>query len=295
MGVEVRGAVEPRDVADLARRAEAAGGQAVLVVAPFLSPRTCRLLREAGLGHADLTGNVRLALSEPGLFLETTGETRNPWRTPRPLTSLKGPAAARAVRALCDFRPPYGTSELAAKARASLATTSRVVSFLAREALLETRGRGQVVTVAWRDLIRRWTEDYSLLRTNAVARYLQPRGLGVLEDALRSLRQPYAVTGALALPDEAAIAPPRMAAVFVEDSVALARALDLVPSDDGANVLLIEPFGPVVFDRQETRNGLVCAALSQVAADLLTSPGRGPSEGEALPRWMAEREDAWRA
>jgi hypothetical protein len=36
-------------------------------------------------------------------------------------------------------------------------------------------------------------------------------------------------------------------------------------------------------------------ALSQVAADLLTSPGRGPNEAEALMEWMRNNEDSWRA
>lgn len=62
----------------------------------------------------------------------------------------------------------------------------------------------------------------------------------------------------------------------------------------GANVLLAEPFSPALMQRTETRDGLRCAALSQVAADLLTSPGRGPAEGEALIAWMRENEDAWR-
>lgn len=43
------------------------------------------------------------------------------------------------------------------------------------------------------------------------------------------------------------------------------------------------------------RNGLTVAALSQVAADLLTGPGREPSEGEELLIWMKDNEDAWRA
>ena len=43
------------------------------------------------------------------------------------------------------------------------------------------------------------------------------------------------------------------------------------------------------------RDGLTYAAPAQVAADLLTSPGRGPAEGEALIEWMAQNEGAWRA
>lgn len=42
------------------------------------------------------------------------------------------------------------------------------------------------------------------------------------------------------------------------------------------------------------RDGVWYAAPSQVAADLLTSPGRGPAEGEELIGWMMSNEDKWR-
>ena len=75
---------------------------------------------------------------------------------------------------------------------------------------------------------------------------------------------------------------------------AMAADLALTPTDSGTNVLLVEPFSPVLMQRTEARDGLRCAALSQVAADLLASPGRGPAEGDALVAWMRENEDAWR-
>lgn len=37
---------------------------------------------------------------------------------------------------------------------------------------------------------------------------------------------------------------------------------------------------------------LLTAALSQAAADLLTSPGRGPNEGDVLMQWLQENENA---
>ena len=43
------------------------------------------------------------------------------------------------------------------------------------------------------------------------------------------------------------------------------------------------------------RGDVKVAALGQVAADLLTSPGRGPDEAEALIDWMQQNEGAWRA
>lgn len=43
------------------------------------------------------------------------------------------------------------------------------------------------------------------------------------------------------------------------------------------------------------REAITYAAASQVAVDLLTGPGRGPAEGDALIEWMEQNEDAWRS
>jgi hypothetical protein len=83
--------------------------------------------------------------------------------------------------------------------------------------------------------------------------------------------------------------------IYTPDIVALAEQLDLRPAERGANVILLEPFDAVVFERTSQRGEVICAAFGQVAPDLLTSPGRGPAEGEELLRWMAENENAWRA
>ncbi len=42
------------------------------------------------------------------------------------------------------------------------------------------------------------------------------------------------------------------------------------------------------------KDGLRCVAASQLTADLLTGPGREPSQGEEMLDWMKENEDAWR-
>lgn len=73
-----------------------------------------------------------------------------------------------------------------------------------------------------------------------------------------------------------------------------ADKLGLRPSDMGANACLVEPYDPVVFERTMLRDELVTGSPSQVAADLLTGPGREPSEGEELLDWMKSNDDAWR-
>ena len=59
-------------------------------------------------------------------------------------------------------------------------------------------------------------------------------------------------------------------------------------------MLLLLPNDEWAFEGAQEEEGLLYAAPSQVAADLLTSPGRGPAEGEELIRWMAENQEKWR-
>lgn len=266
-----------------------------LVLAPFLGPRTRQLLAEAGASYADATGNLRLAMDAPALYVESSGADTDPWKEPQSgLRSLKGPAAGRVVRALCDFRPPFGILELAQRSGTPASSVSRVVALLEREALLTRDAMGAVTEVKWRELIERWTRDYGLLTSNTVSTYLEPRGLDALLRKLPAAAWPYAVTGSLAAARVAPLAPPRLATVYVRSTDTAAADLALRPAERGANVLLIEPFDAVVFDRTSEGDGAAYAALSQAAADLLTGPGRGPEEGQGLLVWMEENEDAWR-
>ncbi|MCA1706246.1 MAG: hypothetical protein LC808_24470, partial [Actinobacteria bacterium] len=125
--IEAKSRVEPKDVDYLAATLRPTADQPVLIAAPFLSPRTRERLKNSGFAYADLTGNVRLALSEPGLFIETTGATENPEPTQRDRKSLKGAKAGRLVRALCDFRPPVGLRELGKRAGVDPGYASRLV------------------------------------------------------------------------------------------------------------------------------------------------------------------------
>jgi len=66
-------------------------------------------------------------------------------------------------------------------------------------------------------------------------------------------------------------------------------------------VWLLEPFDTVVFERTqslsfgpEPQTSIVAASPSQVVADLMTSPGRGPQEADALVERMKGTEHAWR-
>jgi hypothetical protein len=294
LAVEAKQKLEPRDVPAVLDQLRETAGASPFVVAPFLASRTREKIVAGGAGYIDATGNLRLALDRPAVFVEAVGERTNPWREERPLRSLRGSRAGRVVRALCDFRPPYGVRELAERADVSPASVSRVADLLARDALITRDERGGVQGVDWPALLRRWTEDYSFTESNRTETFLEPRGMQPLLDKLAASRLEYAVTGSLAAAQVATAAPARLATIYVPAIDAAANVLELRAAETGANVLLAEPFDAVALERTRETGGITLAGLSQVAADLLTSPGRAPAEAEALIEWMRANEDAWR-
>ncbi len=309
LAVEARASLYPRDTYALSsevgslwlrppvpkgRVASIPGVDGVLVMSRFLTARTRTMLESVGFSYADATGNLRIATRVPPIFIELCGAKSNPWADDRPLRSLRGPASARVVRALLEFRPPYPLRQLADTAGLPLGSASRVVALLVSEAVIERSGRGPIEKVDWKGLLRRWTEDYSLLEANRARFFLEPRGPRALEARLREFDAPYAVTGSLAAARRAEVAPAALAAVYVPNIDKAATRLGLREAPTGGNVVLIEPLADVVFERTWDQDGITFAALPQVAADLLTSPGRGPAEAEALIVWMEGNQDAWR-
>lgn len=301
--IEAKRLLTPRDVPqvleqlnDYLRVQESTVPTEKMVVARYLPPSTRERLEEQGASYADATGNLWVMLDRPALFLRDRGADKDPWRSPgRPRGTLKGPSAARVVRALVDFAPPLTVPELASRSGASLGATYRVVEFLEQEALIERRPRGPIISTDWRRLLERWSEDYGFQRSNAVVSCLQPRGLVALMNALRSAEElPYALTGSLAAERFAPYASPRLAMIYVDDLQQAIERLDLRQASTGANVLLAAGEYDVVFDRTLNIDGLNIAAPSQIVVDLLTGPGRSAAEALALLDWMQAHEREWR-
>ncbi len=291
---DVLAAVEQlRSMADRARISTAVP----ILVARYLPPTTRERLEKERVAYADATGNLRLQVDKPALFMRDVGEGRDPWRGPgRPRGTLKGPAAARVVRALVDFSPPYALPELVRRSGASTGATYRVVAFLEEEGLVEREPRGPILAVHWRRLIERWSQDYEFQRSDVVESLLFPRGIEALPAALRSAKDlRYVLSGSLAARHLAPHAPPRFAMLYVDDVGAARERLGLRPVDRGANVLVAANRDAISFLRARRVDGVTTAAPSQIAVDLLTGPGRSPSEGQALLDWMEANERTWRA
>lgn len=300
---QVKRLINTRDVSTLVEQlrkaADTAGSPSpvLLLVARYLAPATRERIVESGAGYIDLTGNLYIAADNPPLILRDRGADKDPWRGPgRPRATLNGPPAARVVRALIDFTPPYTVPELAERAQTSTGTVYRVVDFLEEEGLIERNKRGPITAVRWRSILERWSRDYEFAESNIVATYLEPRGLPALQDRLRREKSlDYAITGSMAVEDAARYAPTRLAMIYVRDLKSAAEKLGLRSTSTGGNVVLAAGDYDVVFERTRQMNGLRCAALSQVAVDLLTGPGRNPSEAAQLLDWMERNESGWRS
>ena len=131
--VEAKNRIFPRDVAQLKTRLSRYFTGPSLVVAGFLTPTTRRRLQEEELNYLDVTGNLRLILSRPGLHLETPGASEDPAPGEASARSLRGQKAGRLVRALCDFPAPPRSPRSLRRLEVDVSYASRLVEVLARD------------------------------------------------------------------------------------------------------------------------------------------------------------------
>ncbi|MGH2882214.1 MAG: hypothetical protein ACRDPA_05850 [Solirubrobacteraceae bacterium] len=183
--------------------------------------------------------------------------------------------------------------QLVKRSGSSTGVAYRVVEFLEREDIIERQDSG-IVRVEWRQLIERWSQEYGFAVSKSTSAFLEPRGLEVACENLRTSDLRYALTSSSAAQYYAPYAPVRALSVYVTSIAEAANALGLRSAATGGNVLLAVPEDPVAFKRSNTFDGLAVAAPSQVAVDLLGGPGRAPEEGRALLEWMEANESAWR-
>jgi hypothetical protein len=303
IAVEVRRVLEPRTVVSLlsseVRRARRMGAHMpLLVVAPWLSERTQLLLAEQEVSYIDLTGNALLRIDNPPFYLQSAGAARGPAPRDKRKAQLRGPKAARLIRLLIDVRPPYGVRELAGATGLTPGYVSRLLETLDREALIERASRGPVESVDIAGLLRRWASSYDVFRSNESLSLIAPSGIeAFLEASLRAepTDSEIVITGSFAAAATMApIAAPSLLVAYCERPRQVAEENGLLPSEEGANVVLLSPFDPVAEERTSFRDHLTYAAPSQIAVDCLTGNGRMPAEGEALLGWMIENEATWR-
>lgn len=266
-----------------------------LVVADWISPRAREVLRSCDMNYIDATGNAEIKLDKPAVFIRTTGADRNPTPKPAPGPRLRGPKAWAVLRAIAETPPPFGVRELAAAVDVDPGYVSRVLRALEGEILITREPRGSVSGVEWEGVIRKATSTYSVFDSNETSTWVATSGpTRLVEDLAAGQAGEWAVTGSVAAARLAPVAGPEMAIIYTTDPERLASAGRLLPTEQGANVVLAVPYDPVVFEAVEKADGVPYVSPIQVAMDCLTGNARMPAEGEALIDWMRANEERWR-
>ena len=192
-------------------------------------------------------------------------------------------------------KPPIGVRDLAKAADTDPGYVSRLLGALDADAVVDRSARGQVERVDWRRLLQRWADESPVESRAMATTWFDPRGVEHATTILRAATDVgFALTGSAVAALLAPVAPTRLLSLYVADPARVVATLGLRRADTGANVVLLQAEDDGVFDGAVDRQGLSCAPLPVVVADLLSGPGRSPAEAEALMDWMAEHEEAWR-
>ncbi len=269
----------------------------ILVVAPWLSPRSREILQENGLNYLDLTGNVRLRIPRPSIYILLDGAQQDPSPPAKPPVRLQGSSINALVRVLADFQPPYRLVDLSAASGLSNGYVSRALEALVDERLIERDPRSKTVTdVDWQRLLRARAENYNLTKSNRSRNYIARTGVQPLLRALGTSTEDQAlVTGSFAASTYVQVAAPTQLALYVPNFEAVAQRYDLIPTNQGANVVLLIAADPSQLTRAQMHDdGTFHVGVSQLAQDCLSGNGRLPEEGDALLEWMAANLPAWR-
>ncbi len=273
-------------------------GLPVLYVADYLGPGIRQRLTENGVSFADGTGWVRISSTTAPILL--TGEGADRSVRPRGSSAVvrfNGPTTGKVLRALLTEPLPIGVRELAQVAGVSPGSVSKILATLGTEDLIARDDQRRVVEVRKRQVMYRWTSDYSFVDSNSEASfYLAARGT---ERALSDLSDlpNVSVTGSVAarrlLPDGmTSVVPLRLVAAYAAAPDQVARKLRLVETQPAtANVVIARPQDATIVD--STVDGLRLAPTPLVVADLLTLPGRGEAEADQLMDVLARDDEAW--
>ncbi len=272
-------------------------GQDVLFVSDFIGPTLRQTLVQSGFSYADPTGWVRITADDPLILLTSEGAQRAPkQRNDSAVRRLNGVAAGRTIRALATSDLPIGVRDLARIAGVSPGSVSKLLETLAAEGVVDRNERGAVIGVQRRDLIQRWTRDYSFAKSNTqVGYFIAPRGLDRLAKDLQT-QSGVAVTGSGAarqlLPKSIiSVVPLRLQALYSSNPTKLANELGLIPAETtNANVMIAVPQDLEILPT----TGVTLAPLPLVLADLITLPGRGDSESEQLLDSLAKSDGRWK-
>lgn len=267
-----------------------------IFVAPFISPRSAAICKEAGIGYVDLSGNCFVAFQQVFISREKMGN-QYPFKTS--LSSIYSPKSERILRVLLTnpFRS-WKAIDLAKEARVSLGMITQVSKKLIEEEWLNKTPQGISLTQP-ENLLADWTNNYTIKR-NILNNYYSLKSLQEVEieiaETCDKLNISYALTGFSACNRLAPMVRGQRAMIFVSRDIELvAEKVGLKPVESGANINLIQPYDDGVYWNAKPIDDLQISDPVQVYLDLKRYPGRGEEAADFLyrevinPRWQQQK------
>lgn len=264
-----------------------------ILLAPYVSPTTAKICKEASIGYMDLAGNCRLSFD--AVYINVRGKP-NPFSEKRELKSLFSPKAERVLRALLSMPARvWKTEELAKAAHVSIGLVSNVRKLLTNREWADERQPGFALTRP-SALLDGWASNYRFQRNKPTNLYSMD-SVGEIEalvgDVCTRLGIAYALTGFSGAARYASFTTYRTVAAYVSGQPGtIAEALEVKPVPSGANLQLISPYDEGVFYAAQTFDGQRVASAVQCYLDLQGQAARGEEAAEALletvikPQWQ---------
>lgn len=262
-----------------------------MVIAPYLSPQSQNLCRQAGAGFLDFIGNAHLSFD--GIYIDRQIPGK-PARERRELGSLFTPKSAQVLRILLrDPDRAWRVTELAAAAGVSVGHVSNV-----RKRLLDREwalANDDGIYLSSPDaLLDEWANAYRAPAGRQMNFYTTLHG-AALEAAVRPVLHVGSEDGQAMLASYSAaqwLAPyARTGTHYIyADTRGLERlqaAMDLTTASKGQNVVVTLPDNEGLFrDSIEPAPGVVCTSPVQTYLDLVISGERGMEAANHLRKEM---------
>jgi hypothetical protein len=267
-----------------------------IFVAPFISPTSAAICKEAGIGYIDLSGNCFIAFQQVFISREKMGN-QYPFKTS--LSSIYSPKSERILRVFLTYPyKPWKTIDLANEAQVSLGMITQVSKKLIEEEWLKRTPQGISLTQP-ENLLADWINNYTIKR-NILNNYYSLKSFQdveiVIAETCDNLNIPYALAGFSACNRLAPMVKGQRAMIYVSCDIELvAEKVGLKPVESGANIILIQPYDDGVFWNAKPIGNLQISGPVQVYLDLKRYPGRGEEAADFLyrevinPRWQQQK------
>jgi hypothetical protein len=255
-----------------------------VIAVPFMGEVGKEFCRLASVSWIDLAGNA--SLRGPGLHIRIEGRPNPERKRGRP-GNVFAPKSARVTRRLLlEPTRTFRQRDLAHETGLGEGFVSRIVGQLEAQGFI-SREQGAVHVRNPGLLLRAWRAAYSFDRHHIVRGHIPARGpqalLASLSEALREGSYTHAATGLASAWMHARFAGFRTVTIYVATLPELG-ALHFRPEERGANVWLVVPDDPGVFDGATDVDGIRCVSAVQTYLDLLAMPERAEEAADELRR-----------